>query len=259
MVNIFILFTSFFIFVNPKKVRQHWIEQDYSYLAEIYVQEHFMGGGVLYKRDIVLTSALYVERHIDDIFVRINSNRSEGYKYRNLSYPYAVAGVLVHPNFRRQENSSYNIAIVQLQIRAKLTSRIQLLYEDINENMKFKLLGWGFNEGDWVEEQSLFMELELPGLTSKQCNDYNTRHKVASDHTEICAGFEKSTLNADAASIAIGSPLIIKSENNKTRDQLVGLLSWSSSRDYLRDYAPCVFIYIPKLAPWIEESLLGIS
>lgn len=221
-------------------------------LANIYVRERFLSGGVMIRRNIVLTTALYVQHKMEDIAVALQ--RHPNATMRDLAPRLEVIGIALHPDFKHTREPINNIALLMVESSEPLACEIVLDTRGLSRETgdEMVLVGWGYTKGYWEEVEAL-KQIRLPVLFFYSCYSIilqYSRHAldVAS---EMCAGQEAG--DPDAAVVAHGSPLFYIEDGVTT---LVGVHSFNVlSKDLV--YSPCVFSRIHHFVPWILETLRG--
>ncbi|KAJ9064055.1 Enteropeptidase [Entomophthora muscae] len=204
------------------------------------------------RRNIVLTTALYVQHKMEDISVSLQRHADPA--ARDSAPRFEVIGLAMHPEFQHLREPVNNIALLMIENTERLGCQVALdtshLSSETGRDMV--MVGWGYKKEYWEEVEAL-KEIKLPIFFFFHCSyivfGYEG-HKL-NQTIEFCAGTEDG--NPDAATVTHGSPLLYVDSGVLT---LVGLHSFTVLSKDMKN-SPNVFTRIHTFVPWILETLRG--
>ncbi|KAJ9065867.1 Transmembrane protease serine 11D [Entomophthora muscae] len=211
-------------------------------LAAVIYQGKTICGGALYRDDIVLTTAMHVQRPKSLYKVKTFPTRGKGGKLVEAIFD--IAGIKIHPSMVNDRHAKFNIAIIKLIRPESNPTGLTLDGEGISFSAETPvLIGWGVEEDTWGDIDEL-KAINLSIFPKEKCSKIHRDSIVSSQ--EFCAGHPED--NFDAYYLSQGSPLI-QMENNTPI--LLGLFSWAENYD--EEFYPPVFTRTSAFVDWIRR------
>uniref|UniRef100_A0A0N5AYB6 Peptidase S1 domain-containing protein n=1 Tax=Syphacia muris TaxID=451379 RepID=A0A0N5AYB6_9BILA len=204
-------------------------------------------GGALIDRSFVVTAAHCFSRSRNPR----NYNVLLGGHEAGSGEVHIVRNISIHPFFRPEHPSSYDVAVVRIHPPANFSTRIQkicLPVLPVPENKICIVTGWGRSSENGNRSNSL-QEIHVPIISTFVCNDFY--HYKGQVHllSMMCAGFSSGGI--DACQGDSGGPLFC--EINR-KWELHGVVSWGYG--CARPNSPGVYSRIIDYVPWIRQQML---
>lgn len=212
-------------------------------LVSVFINGKFQAGGVLYQRDLVISTGTHTEFHTSLVRVALFAGTQLESRDRRLFH---VAGVYRHPLYNDTNRYSYNVALLKLKVSAETPDKLGCKLDDnAVQRSQFVLVGWGYAKDGWGWPVETLRILPLPFINATVCSRLmgTTIHP-----TEICAGQLRD--NSDAALVAVGSPLFALEFGDLV---LIGLHSRVGESAVTEgDHSPVAFVRIGAVETWIR-------
>lgn len=211
-------------------------------LAAVLYQGKTICGGALYRDDIVLTTAMHVQRPKGLYKVMTFPSRGKGGKLVEATFD--VAGIKVHPGLVGDRHAKFNIAVIKLNRPESEPTGLALDSQGLSFAADAPvLIGWGVDEDTWGDIDEL-KAIAVPIMAKDQCSAIHRNAVMPAQ--EFCAGSPDD--NFDAYYLSQGSPLIQMVGANPV---LLGLFSWAENYD--SEFYPPVFVRTSAFVDWIRR------
>ncbi|XP_051565886.1 granzyme B-like [Myxocyprinus asiaticus] len=222
------------------------------YMASLQYNRHHTCGGMLIRRDYVLTSAHCLNRndfsgrnHLEVVLGAHNINKQEESQQR-----IQVAKYIRHPMFEqnnKNKNYSYDIMLLKLKTKAKLNKFVKIM--DLPKkngktpaNVKCSIAGWGLKNPNEKQATSLLREVTLKLQENSICEEKWQYH--FNSERMICSVSDGKHAFCQGDS---GSPLFC---NNKPQ----AIASYTYQDCTFKEY-PEVYVKISFFLPWIKKKI----
>ncbi|KAJ9083878.1 hypothetical protein DSO57_1030118 [Entomophthora muscae] len=209
------------------------------YLVDVLAKKESVCSGVLYLPDIVITTAMYVQRPSNLITVCSTA----GHKKKICS---GILGKKIHPRYSLGSIPAYNMALLKLKHKRELKTHLFLDpgFLGMISQLQVQLVGWGWKKTRWEEKPEL-KHINLSLLDTHQCQ-ISFPIEVHSN-SSLCA--RDKHLKTMENYISDGSPILFKLDGSIF---LVGIASWSTY-EYFGN-APNIFSRVSSFSTWIQEN-----
>ncbi|XP_017561990.1 granzyme F-like [Pygocentrus nattereri] len=221
------------------------------YMVSIQLNKEHTCGGMLIKKDYVLTSAHCLDDYdssgktrLDVVLGAHNIRRKESSQQR-----IEVEKHIKHPSYKKGQNKwSCDIMLLKLQTDANLTESVGVIAlpknnEKLPVNQKCSIAGWGMKVPNEEEASSVLREVTLQLQLKKYCK------KKWQDHFDckrmICTASDGKRAFCKGDS---GSPLVC---NNKPQ----GIATYTYPDDCLNHDFPEVYIEVASFLKWIMKVI----
>lgn len=207
----------------------------FRFLARISKVQDFVCVGALYRADLIITTATYLQQPRALYRAHVPVANASQLAYAEIP----IRGIEIHHKHTSAARPSYNLALVKL-VRAEKESTGLLL--DAGSGGGLAMEGWGEVEQDF-DTWEVAMQVPLLAMDPAACSRLY-RHPI--DPAEMCAG---STIEPQAHYFDNGSPLFY---HRGDTFYLLGLYSWSEAAG--QEYRPNVFTKVGSLGSWIDAK-----
>uniref|UniRef100_A0A8B9GQP8 trypsin n=1 Tax=Astyanax mexicanus TaxID=7994 RepID=A0A8B9GQP8_ASTMX len=221
------------------------------YMVSVQLNKEHKCGGMLIREDYVLTAAHCLDGYktsekkqkLEVLLGAHNISRKEPSQRR-----IEVKKYIKHPSYKEgQHNHSYDIMLLKLKNKAKLTKSVQIITlpknnKNIPANKDCSIAGWGRTEPRGSASDVL-KEVRLKLQFNVECK--NIWQMYFDSQRMICTASdgEKGFCQGDS-----GSPLMC---NNK----LTGLAVFTNPDNCIKRKYPGVYIKVAYFHPWIQKEI----
>uniref|UniRef100_A0A3Q2QJW2 trypsin n=1 Tax=Fundulus heteroclitus TaxID=8078 RepID=A0A3Q2QJW2_FUNHE len=215
------------------------------YMASLQIQRQHVCGGMLIRKDYVLTAAHCKDCYQDMTVVLGAHNISKGEKSQQ---KIGVRKYHVHPQYSSSGGLVYDIMLLKLERKAHLSQYVKTIElpaedEEILANVYCKVAGWG-KTGPQKPPSDVLREAEEKIQFSFECK--NIWKESFTSQQMICTKFDRrrgGICQGDS-----GGPLIC---NNKVQ----GIAAFTFKDDCENKTYPHVFTKVHYFLPWIKKVM----
>ncbi|XP_032092139.1 serine protease 27-like [Thamnophis elegans] len=170
-----------------------------------------------------------------------------------------VKRIISHPDYTKEEGSSWDIALVELNSPVTFNDYILPVClptssAEFPADTKCWVTGWGQIGSGNLPSPQILQELEVPIVDRKTCNDLYNESKGYQLQTDLvkadmfCAGYKEG--GKDACQGDSGGPLVCKSNGAWT---LAGVVSWGEGCAQRNQIG--VYTSVPFYLDWIQSKI----
>ncbi|XP_051997766.1 granzyme B-like [Xyrauchen texanus] len=215
------------------------------YMASLQNNGHHTCGGMLIKRDYVLTSAHCLNEFTVDLVVVLGAHNIS--TQENSQQKINVRKYIRHPLFE-QNNYSHDIMLLKLKTKAKINKFVKVMPLPKKNgktlaNMKCSIAGWGIKNPKDDRASSVLREVTLKLQENSQCKK-KWQEYFNSDRM-ICSVSDGKDAFCQGDS---GSPLICN-----TKPQAIATFTFDG--DCTNKKYPEVYVKIGYFLPWIKKMI----
>lgn len=235
------------------------------WLAAVYVKSNFRCGGVLIKKNWLLTGAHCFFQdgkvHPTDIIIRLGEH--DRFKEEGTEQNIGAGRLFIHPNAARTRLED-DLALIRLEHRVKFSPYVRTACLPQPTDLfyvrpgKFGVVaGWGTSHKE-IEKLGksarralhVVQQIQVKFRSNQQCRE-NAHNPATITDRVICAG--NSSANEDACKGDRGSPLVVKRSDDRDSWAVVGISRWREGCATQEQDA--VYTRIDKYMSWINKKI----
>ncbi|XP_046902540.1 granzyme H-like isoform X3 [Hypomesus transpacificus] len=212
------------------------------YMASLQTRGSHTCGGVLIRKDFVLTSAHCLMTRQEPLMVVLGAHNISKKEKTQQHIP--IQKYYPHPKYKYPQN---DIMLLKLKTKAKLNKFVKHIglpkkNGKTPANMKCSVAGWGMVESE-TSASDVLMETTVKTGSNSDCEQVWEQHFNSSQMMCTLTDAGKGFCQGDS-----GGPLVCKSKAQ-------GIVAFNYAPNCKDTRYPHVYMKIPFFMPWIKEML----
>ncbi|KAI0226208.1 hypothetical protein L0F63_004231, partial [Massospora cicadina] len=211
---------------------------EYNFFVDVVDELHSLCTGVLYREDIVLVPGDCTHGRLSRYSILANHESDDEIKIKK----WKVKDIYIHPDYKPDNPSKANLAIMKLANKNNLLTGIQLDVDNLSAKAgkSAYAIGWGVNHTTYQRNQ-LQTNLELI-LSSSSCKAMKPKSFVLNPKFEFCT---KSNDVMESGGLLVYA--------NGLHSILLGINSGSGYGSSA--YNPTIYVKIHSFVSWIHRTI----